>query len=161
MNKKNKKNVPLIKSILCGIKGIITCFKNERNLRFHFGVCFYVVWLANYYDFSVIEKLILILTVGSVIVTELLNTAIEYIVDLISPDFNQYAGKIKDISAGAVLFTAFTSILIGFLLFWDIATFKYILSNFVDKPYLIAIFIITFCIWIKIIFVKGKTKNED
>ena len=46
-----------------------------------------------------------------------MNTAIEYIVDLVSPQYNDLAGKAKDVAAAAVLLTAFGAIIVGFLIF--------------------------------------------
>jgi diacylglycerol kinase len=55
---------------------------------------------------------------GLVVSLELMNTAIEQVVDLISPDQNENAGRIKDISAGAVLVVSIVSVIIAFVIFW-------------------------------------------
>ena len=63
------------------------------------------------------EWLFVVLAIGIVLTAELLNTAIEMIVDFIAPDFHRKAGKIKDIAAGAVLMAALTSAIIGAIIF--------------------------------------------
>ncbi|MEG0686978.1 MAG: diacylglycerol kinase family protein, partial [Erysipelotrichales bacterium] len=61
---------------------------------------------------------IIIIVMSTIVFTlEIMNTAIEYIVDVISPEFNHIAGKIKDIAAGAVLLSTLTSVLIGIIIY--------------------------------------------
>jgi len=63
------------------------------------------------------EWAILILCCGVVIAAEMFNTAFEALVDMISPEWNSKAGLVKDISAGAVLILAITSVVIGLIIF--------------------------------------------
>lgn len=77
-----------------------------------------VVIVAGFiFGLSKIEWSIIALTIGLVIVTELLNTAIEMLVDLVSPEYNERAGKIKDVSAGAVLLSAIISVVVAVFIF--------------------------------------------
>ena len=62
------------------------------------------------------EWCILLICIGLVISLEMINSAIENLVDLVSPDYNEKAGKIKDMAAGAVLVFSFVSLLIGILI---------------------------------------------
>ncbi len=63
------------------------------------------------------EWVAIILCIGMVLATELINTAIERLVDLISPDRNPIAGQIKDIAAGAVLICAIAAAIVGLIIF--------------------------------------------
>lgn len=63
------------------------------------------------------EWFILFLTIGSVLLAETINTAIELVVDLVEPNFHPIAGIAKDVAAGAVLITALQAVVVGILLF--------------------------------------------
>lgn len=105
------------KSFYYAFNGIITAAKQEQNLWFHLDAVIVVTGLGWYFELSRIEWISIILCFGLVISAELLNSAIERIVDLISPEYNPKAGIIKDIAAGAVLFAAIISIIVGLIVF--------------------------------------------
>src|SRR5688572_20849732 len=60
----------------------------------------------------------IILAIGLVWMAEIFNTALEKLTDLVSPEYNELAGKAKDLAAGAVLMAAFTAVVIGCLIFF-------------------------------------------
>ena len=97
--------------------GVKTAFKTQRNLRYHGLVCILVLIVGWLLQLSALEFLVLILTVLTVIISEMFNTAVEFVVDLISPEYNVQAKKAKDVSAAAVLTSAFFSVIIGLILF--------------------------------------------
>ena len=105
------------KSLCCAFNGIKKAFQTERNLRFHFLVAIIVTFLGIILSLSIFEWVGILFCICLVICAELFNTAIEKLVDLVSPQFNKKAGLVKDISAGAVLFTAIISIIIGLIIF--------------------------------------------
>lgn len=98
-------------------QGLITAVKGERNLRFHFLALAIVTGMGLWVDLKSWEWTALVLVFGVVIAGELLNTAIETVLDLSSPDFHPLAKKAKDIAAGAVLILALTAIIIGLIIF--------------------------------------------
>ena len=99
-------------------KGFNLAVRSEINIRVHTVIATLVVFLALYLKFSAIEFCILLFAIALVIVTEMLNTAIEFALDSIYHNrYSRMVGMAKDISAGAVLFATFTSILIGVILF--------------------------------------------
>jgi len=100
------------------IKGIIYALKNERNLRLHFIVAIFVIFLTLFFDLTKVEFLILILTITFVIVAELFNTVVEHVIDLITDSFHPLARLAKDISAGAVLLSSISSIIVGYIIFF-------------------------------------------
>lgn len=105
------------KSLCCAFNGIKKAFQTERNLRFHFFVAIIVTFLGIILSLSILEWVGILFCIGLVICAELFNTAIEKLVDLVSPQFDKKAGLVKDISAGVVLFAAIISIIIGLIIF--------------------------------------------
>jgi diacylglycerol kinase (ATP) len=78
-----------------------------------------VLALARVYGVPRLEFLILILTIGMMFVAELINTAFEEVVNLITKEYHPLAGIIKNIAAGAVLVAALTALWIGYIVFKD------------------------------------------
>lgn len=105
------------KSCQGAFKGIIYSFKTESHLRFHFFAALTAVALGFYLDIRIVEWLFLTYAIGSVLIAELFNTALERSVDLSKPGFNLLAGTAKDIAAGAVLVAAIQSVIIGIMIF--------------------------------------------
>jgi len=99
------------------LAGIKIALRTQRNLRFHLIVGIVVISLAVIFRVSLVEFSILLLVILVVIISEMFNTSIEFTVDLISPEYNSLAKKAKDISAAAVLVSAFFAIIIGFGIF--------------------------------------------
>ena len=92
-------------------KGIRCCVGKEQNLSFHLIVTVLTIIAGFLLD------MIVILCIGVVIAAELFNTAIEKLVDLVSPERHPIAGQVKDIAAGAVLVCAATAAIIGLVVF--------------------------------------------
>ncbi len=86
-------------------------------MRFHGLTSVFVLTFAWWSGLARWEWLILILTMGCVLVTEAINTAIELVVDLVEPHFHPLAGLAKDVAAGAVLIVAVQAVVVGILLF--------------------------------------------
>ncbi len=99
------------------IDGIIYCIKTQPNYRFHLlatlGVIIFSIWLK--IDFN--NTVILLFLISLVLTTEMINTAIESITDLITTEYKQQAKIAKDVSAGMVLSTAFLAVIIGLVIF--------------------------------------------
>ena len=111
------KEYPIPGSFDFAYNGLKTALKNEPNFKVHSIVAFIVLFAALLFQFSPIEWALLIFTIGLVLILELINTAIEAVVDLVSPDLKDHAKIAKDVSAGAVLISAIISLLIGLILF--------------------------------------------
>jgi len=105
------------KSLKSAFRGIVYAFNTESHLRFHFLAALAVLTAGFLLNITGIQWLFIIYAVGSVIVAELLNTALENTVDLIKAEFHPLAGKAKDIAAGAVLVAAVQAVLIGLIVF--------------------------------------------
>ena len=99
------------------LEGLIYAFKYEQNMLVHIFATTLVVVLGLIVDLSSFEWLFVFLIIGLVIATELINTSIEAVVDLISPDEHPLAKIAKDTAAAAVMVFAIVSILIGIFIF--------------------------------------------
>jgi len=92
--------------------------KSERNIRAHMVIALCVLFLAILFGFRPIEICVLLLTIGMVIIAEMLNTAIEFALDATFKNkYSVMVGMAKDISAGAVMVASVLSVAIGFILF--------------------------------------------
>jgi len=107
-------------------KGIRSCIGKGQNLSFHLIATVIVIMAGFFFGISPTEWTIIILCIGLVIAMELLNTAIEKLVDMISPERHPIAGQIKDIAAGAVLICAVTAAIIGIIIFAPYLTFFFL-----------------------------------
>ena len=106
-----------LEAIQVALSGIWHVLTTQSNARIHSGFTLAVFLFAWLLKLPRLEWAILLLTVGLVWAAEILNTAVEIAVDAISPDYDSKAKMIKDVSAGAVLFTVLISILVGLLIF--------------------------------------------
>lgn len=107
----------LTKSFGFAIKGIQYVFASEANIKIHLIVSLLVVICGFIFNISITEWLLCLLCMSIVIGMEMMNTAIENLVDLVSPEKNKTAGLVKDIAAGAVLITVVFSVIIGLIIF--------------------------------------------
>ena len=99
-------------------KGFRLVVRIEMNIRIHLVIAFFVLVSAYFLKFSAVEFCILIFAIAFVIISEMLNTAIEFSLDAIYHNkYSKMVGMAKDISAGAVMLASFISVLVGVILF--------------------------------------------
>ena len=99
-------------------KGFRLVLKSEMNIRVHIVIALLVLLFAYLLDFSAIEYCIALFAIAIVIITEMLNTAIEFALDAIYHNrYSKMVGMAKDISAGAVMFASLIAVIIGLFLF--------------------------------------------
>ena len=99
-------------------KGFRIVLKSEMNIRIHVVIALLVLFLAYIFDFSAIEYCALLFAIAIVIVSEMLNSAIEFTLDAVFHNrYSRMVGMAKDISAGAVMFASFISVFVGLILF--------------------------------------------
>lgn len=108
---------PFYKSFKYALEGLFICIKKERNIKIHLFVMMIVIICGVLFSLTKFEWMICILLFGLVISLELMNTAIEAVVDLCSPDFHPLAKIAKDTAAGAVLVSAIVAAMIGLMIF--------------------------------------------
>src|SRR5258708_6936030 len=97
--------------------GIWHAAATQLNFRVHLVAALMAVLLGYTLHISTGEWLWITLCIGMVLVAELFNTALEFLTDLVSPEYNKKAGLVKDVSAGAVLITAICALVIGLIIF--------------------------------------------
>ncbi|NDV47167.1 diacylglycerol kinase family protein [Paludibacter sp. 221] len=106
-----------IKSFGYAFRGIWKAFATQPNMRIHLIVAVLVVICGFLFRISTIEWMFCLLCFGLVFGAELINSAIESVVDLASPEKNKLAGDAKDMAAGAVLVCAIFSAIVGLIIF--------------------------------------------
>ncbi|MFZ1251111.1 MAG: diacylglycerol kinase family protein [Streptococcus suis] len=118
-NSKNRwKNRELMSSLDFAVSGLKTTFKEERNMRKHAVSAILVILAGLVFQVSVTEWLFLLLSISLVIAFEIVNSAIENVVDLASDyHFSMLAKNAKDMAAGAVLFVSGFALLTGLIIF--------------------------------------------
>ncbi|WP_093795787.1 diacylglycerol kinase family protein [Sporomusa acidovorans] len=109
----------MITAFRCAATGIIDCIHRERHMKVHLVAACGAFGLAWQYELHGIELGVLFLTIAGVLTAELFNTALEAVVDRISPEFHPLAKLAKDIAAGAVLIQAIAALGVGYVLFGD------------------------------------------
>jgi undecaprenol kinase len=108
----------LIRSFKFASAGILHAFKTEQNIKIHVISAILVCIIATVLDVSKFEWMIILLLIGGIISLELVNTAVERTVDLVTnKEFHPLAKQAKDLSAGAVFIFALVSVMIGIIIF--------------------------------------------
>ncbi len=113
------------KSANCAIEGILHAARTQRHLRYHYFSAAAVLLLSYVLGVTRMEFLIIALSVIAVLLAEMFNTAIEALVDMVSPEMSEKARIAKDIAAGAVLVTVFGVAVIGYIIL-----FPYLVNAF-------------------------------
>lgn len=99
------------------LNGILEAIKRERNFRIHLWVAFFVLICCVYFRLALFEWIVIIIMIHLVLVTELINSIVERIIDYVKPAYHPEAKIIKDISAAVVLVAAITSVIVGCFIF--------------------------------------------
>lgn len=107
----------IINSFKYAIEGLVSSFKTERNMKIHIMAMIIVIALGIFMKLNKIEWCIITIAIVMVISAELFNTAIETVVDMVSPQKNPQAKLVKDIAAAAVLVLAIGAAIIGIIIF--------------------------------------------
>ncbi len=107
------RNVNLFGSFGYAIEGVKIALKKEPNFRVHLAIAIVVLVVSSFLNLTSFEWFGLLITMAFVLTMELFNTAIEAIVDIVSPDFHEKAKIAKDVSAAAVLLSSIFAIAIG------------------------------------------------
>ncbi|MCX6268647.1 MAG: diacylglycerol kinase family protein [Bacteroidetes bacterium] len=113
----NFKTGRLFKSFGNAFKGLINVIGTEPNFRIHLVAACLVIATGIVVRLNAIEWCMIIAVIFLVLAMEVINTAIEKLVDFVSPGFHVQAGVVKDISAAAVLLTAVAAVIVGLIIF--------------------------------------------
>lgn len=111
------KNSSFTQSFQCAVSGFVQAFSGERNLKI--DTVFAILALALSFAFHIdeYEWLSIIVCIGLVFGFEIMNTAVEAVVDLCSPEIHPLAKRAKDCAAGATLVVALASLIVGLIIF--------------------------------------------
>lgn len=107
----------LKRSFLFAVQGFRFAFGAERNLKVMVAGGFFAIAMGLVLQIDLISWAIVILCCGVVIAAELMNTAIETVVDLVSPEYHPLAGRAKDIAAGAVWWLSLMVAIVGIVVY--------------------------------------------
>jgi diacylglycerol kinase len=97
--------------------GLKILFREEHNSWIHLLSSISIIIAGFYYKLSGNEWLAIVIVIGSVFMAEIINTAIENLSDFVSPEKSEQIKRIKDLSAAAVLMSAFAAIIVGLIVF--------------------------------------------
>lgn len=153
----------IIDSFNTAIEGFLYVIKTQRNMRIHFLLALLVMLAGIYLNFTRIELMILCLTVALVLITEMINTAIEMVLNKVADSYTHWVKTVKDISAGAVLASAINAVIVAYFLFFNNFVFQE-LKRGMDKmsrsdwhiSFFILIVLLGIVIAGKTIFQKGR-----
>lgn len=109
-----KKRLDSFKFAFTGIRDL---FKTEPNAIIHLIAALITVALGLFFSISTTEWCFVIFAIAFVFSAEALNTAVEHLTNLVSPDYNKLAEKTKDAAAAAVLFAAIGAAIVGLIIF--------------------------------------------
>lgn len=99
------------------LEGIWHTFRFHSNFRLHIAAAILVILLGVYFKINSTEWLILVFTFNMILVAEMINTAMESVVDLIISEHHVVAKNAKDVSAGMVLISSVAAVIIGLFIF--------------------------------------------
>ncbi|HEX2768153.1 MAG TPA: diacylglycerol kinase [Geobacteraceae bacterium] len=105
-----------IDSINCAIDGIIYTARTQKHMRWHFVAALALLLAVLFLRVSLLEFTMLTISICFVLFAELLNTAVEVVVDMVSPGFHPLAKTAKDVAAGGVLVAAIGAVIMGYLI---------------------------------------------
>lgn len=106
-----------LQSVIYAINGIWSGIADQRNLKVQILVAAITIGAGFYFDITRTEWCLILVCIGSVLGLEMMNSAIENLVDLVTLERNPLAGRIKDIAAGAVLMVSVISVIVGLIIF--------------------------------------------
>lgn len=144
------------------INGIIQAFKTERNLRIDYIIGVLVFCSSFFFDFTKTEFATLCLTIGFVIFAEMINSTVEYMVDLITDKYDERAKAAKDIAAGGVLIASAVAVLNAYFLYIDkikgasVILLDRILSSNTHTLVAILFVVVLFVVILKGVFAKER-----
>lgn len=104
-------------SFINALRGLHYTISHEPNFRIQLVAAFLVIVAGLAFSISRTEWLVIFLVISSVFVLELLNSAVEILVDLVKPRLHEYVRLIKDITAAAVLLASIIAAIIGLMIF--------------------------------------------
>ena len=153
-----------LKGFKYAFKGIFYALHTQKNMRFHATFMAFMFFFLLKYDFFEITRgqfAVLALTCGIVLSLEFVNSSIEAVVDLVSPEYNRLAGIAKDTAAGAVLMSAIAAVVVGLIIMLQPKAFSamgYYYAEHIGELTAVIVAIILAVIWI--LFPRKSVKDH-
>lgn len=115
-----------LRSLRHALQGLLFFWRSEAHAKVHVAATIVVLLLGVYFGISKVEWLVVILAIALVMATEMLNTAVEKLADVVSEKPDLRVGQLKDVAAGAVLLSAIAAGVVGLFVFlpYVIRTFR-------------------------------------
>lgn len=107
-----------LKSVIHALRGLNFMLQTQRNAWLHVAATVLVILLASFLQVRLEDWRWLVVAMVMVWVAEAFNTAVEYVCEVVPPDYSEAVKRAKDVAAGAVLLCAFGAVVIGFLTLW-------------------------------------------
>jgi diacylglycerol kinase (ATP) len=114
-----KKQGTLLQSFNYAFQGLVSAVRHQRNMRIHLILGFLVLIISVFLNLSRLQLVVIFVAVAFVFITEMINSAIEAVVDLITDEIDLRAKAAKDLSAGAVLIAAINALVVAYLVLAD------------------------------------------
>lgn len=128
------------RSFLYAIRGFVFAVNNERNMRIHLSVTVFVAEFSLLYGLPAVQTGILCILFALVIAAEMVNTAIEALVNLQTGGYDHLARIAKDVAAGAVLVLALAAVVVGGIFFFHPPQLWKVWMRCLDHPWIFAVF---------------------
>ena len=158
-----EKSKNVITSFKYAFQGVFSAIKTERNLKIHISIMILVIIAGIFLKISKMEWIICIILFGLVIGGEMLNSAIETVVDIAMPEINPKAKFAKDVAAGAVVLAACNALVVGYFIFFNKENIKAIsdsiFNNMVKSPTHLA-FVAILLVIIAVIAIKASCSRK-
>lgn len=106
-----------IKSVRYALEGLVVFFKTQHNAWIHVVAAAVTITAGFYFQLCKTDWVMIIIAIALVFITEMFNTAIEFLCDVVSPQVHPGIKKVKDVSAAAVLIAAIAAVAIGIIVF--------------------------------------------
>ncbi len=119
MVREGRRPSTLLESFNYAFQGLVYVFRRQRNIRVHVTIAIVVLLGALFFDLTRLELVAVLFAITLVFMAEMLNTAIEAVVDLVTSSFDPKAKIAKDVAAGAVLVAAVNSLVVAYFVFAD------------------------------------------
>lgn len=144
------------KSFKNAARGLCAVTRHERNFRIHICMLLYVVFFSVIGSVDKDDAARFVLCFGIMLAAELINTAFELLCDEVTEEYSERIRDIKDIAAGAVLVSAIACAVVGLMTFLSPEVFMHVMRCFAEKPWLLAVFVISVPLAVLFIFKRGK-----
>ncbi|MEZ4598851.1 MAG: diacylglycerol kinase [Syntrophotaleaceae bacterium] len=105
----------VVASFYCAIEGVLWSVRTQRHMLYHMLAALTLLLAALSFHISTLEFILLVLAAMLVLISELLNTALEAVVDLVSPEYHPLARRAKDVAAGGVLVACIGAAIMGYM----------------------------------------------